>query len=97
MSSDQLPEIPKPVKREESPSPDHSGRLDRFGSQLRGVGLAGTVGVLLVVSILLGWAVGSWVDSRLGTGQTCMAIGVVVGSAAGFVEMFRVVLKASGK
>jgi F0F1-type ATP synthase assembly protein I len=54
-----------------------------------------TVGITLVVATALGYAGGVWVDHRLGTGPVGSAIGVLLGAAAGFVELFRVVGAAS--
>ena len=96
MSRDSLPEIPEPEKQDDQPQ-EQKSRIDEVGGQLRGAGQASTIGFILVVSILIGYGIGTWLDSRLGTGQTCMAVGVVVGSIAGFVEMFRIAIRASKK
>ena len=40
---------------------------------------------------MLGYAGGAWLDSRLGTEPVLGAIGVLLGAAGGFVQLFRVV------
>jgi F0F1-type ATP synthase assembly protein I len=52
-----------------------------------------SVGTVLVAAILIGWYVGNWIDRRLGIGPWGMVSGVLLGTAAGFVELFRVVKK----
>ena len=52
-----------------------------------------TVGTVLVVCILLGYLLGSYLDRRLGTSPWMTVAGVVLGSAAGFVELFRTVAR----
>ncbi|MBM3497396.1 MAG: AtpZ/AtpI family protein [Armatimonadetes bacterium] len=54
-----------------------------------------TVGITLVLATLLGYAGGSWLDGRLGTGPVLGAIGLLLGAAGGFVQLFRVVNAAS--
>jgi len=88
---DELPEIPPP---QNAPAPRAPGRLDKVGKHLRGVGLVSSVGLILVVSIVIGYAVGRGFDAWLGTEPAGVAIGVILGSAAGFVELFRIAGKA---
>ncbi len=52
-----------------------------------------SVGTVLVAAILIGWFIGSWIDRRLGIAPWGMVSGVLLGTAAGFVELFRVVKK----
>lgn len=52
-----------------------------------------SVGTVLVAAILIGWFVGKWIDGRLGIAPWGMVSGVLLGTAAGFVELFRVVKK----
>jgi len=50
-----------------------------------------TVGITLVLATLLGYAGGAWLDGKLGTGPVLGAIGLLLGAAAGFVQLYRVV------
>jgi F0F1-type ATP synthase assembly protein I len=50
-----------------------------------------TVGITLVLATLLGYAGGAWLDHRLGTEPVFSAVGLLLGAAAGFVQLFRVV------
>ena len=62
---------------------------------IRGAGLASTVGLVLVVSTVIGYAFGSWLDKKLGTDPWLMLVFTLMGIAAGFIEMFRIVLRLS--
>ncbi len=48
-----------------------------------------TVGLVLAISVGLGAWLGLWLDERWGTGPWMTVLGVVIGSAAGFRELFR--------
>ena len=61
------------------------------GKWLRRAGLASSVGLVLVVATLIGYAFGSWLDRRLGTEPWLMLVFTLMGIAAGFIEMFRIV------
>lgn len=50
-----------------------------------------TVGTVLVVCIVLGYLLGSYLDEKLGTSPWLVVSGVLLGTAAGFVELFRTV------
>jgi ATP synthase protein I len=52
------------------------------------------VGMVLVVSILIGYLLGDYLDSKLGTSPWMMVLGVLLGSAAGFVQLFRTVSRS---
>jgi F0F1-type ATP synthase assembly protein I len=50
-----------------------------------------TVGTVLVACIVLGYFLGDYLDRRLGTRPWLLALGVLLGSAAGLVQLFRTV------
>lgn len=54
-----------------------------------------SVGIMLVVATVLGYAGGSWLDRRLGTEPVLGIVGLLVGSAAGFLQLWRMVNTAS--
>lgn len=62
---------------------------------IRGAGLASTVGIVLVVSMVIGYAFGSWLDRVFGTEPWLMLLFTLMGIAAGFIEMFRIVSRIS--
>jgi len=62
---------------------------------IRGAGLASTVGIVLVVCTVIGYAFGSWLDRVFGTEPWLMLLFTLMGIAAGFIEMFRIVLRIS--
>ena len=49
------------------------------------------VGTVLVVCIVLGYFLGSYLDRKLGTSPWLVVTGVTLGTAAGFVGLFRTV------
>jgi F0F1-type ATP synthase assembly protein I len=49
-----------------------------------------SVGIELVVASALGYFGGNWLDGRLHTAPAFAAVGLLLGSAAGFVQLFRV-------
>ena len=53
-----------------------------------------SVGMVLVAGILLGYFAGSWLDGRLSTTPWFMVVGVLLGTAVGFLELFRIVKKS---
>lgn len=58
---------------------------------LRDMGLASTIGITLVVSTVIGGLAGWLLDKKLGTSPWfTLALGLL-GIAAGFIEMFRIV------
>ena len=53
-----------------------------------------TVGTVLVACILLGYFLGNYLDRRLGTSPWMLVVGVLLGTAAGFVQLFRTVSRS---
>lgn len=62
---------------------------------IRGAGLASTVGIVLVVCTVIGYVFGSWLDRVFGTEPWLMLLFTLMGIAAGFIEMFRIVAQIS--
>ena len=54
-----------------------------------------SVGTVLVVSIVLGYLAGSWLDGRLRTEPWLMVAGVALGTTGGFIQLFRIVKKTT--
>jgi F0F1-type ATP synthase assembly protein I len=63
---------------------------NRQQKSLRNAALASTIGIVLVVSIAIGYFVGSYLDSRLNTSPWLMLVFTLMGIAAGFIEMLRI-------
>lgn len=61
----------------------------------RKVGPASSVGLVFVISIVLGWAFGSWLDKKLHTDPWMMLIFTLLGIAAGFYEMIKLAIQLS--
>lgn len=64
------------------------------GSGTRSMWSLLTVGTVLVAAITLGYFLGSYLDRRLGTSPWLVVAGVVLGTTAGFVELFRSVSRS---
>ena len=62
---------------------------------IRGVGFASSVGFLLVTATVIGWLFGRWLDKKLGTDPWLMLTFTLIGVAAGFYEMFKIVIRIS--
>jgi F0F1-type ATP synthase assembly protein I len=52
-----------------------------------------TVGIVLVACIVIGYFLGSFLDEKLGTAPWLSVAGVVLGSGAGFLQLFRTVAR----
>ena len=52
-----------------------------------------TVGTTLVACIVVGYLLGSVLDRKLGTSPWMVVVGVMLGTAAGFVGLFRMVAR----
>ena len=54
----------------------------------------GHVGFILPACVFVGLLIGAGLDKWLGT-KSLMLVGIILGSVAGFVELIRVMMKAS--
>ncbi len=61
------------------PDPD---RIKKWGE-------LGGIGPLLVASVLVGAFLGSWLDGKLGTTPWLLVAGTLLGTAAGFVQLVK--------
>lgn len=66
------------------------------GINLRILSLAGQVGVVMVVFILMGLVVGRWVDDRVGTSPTFTLVFILLGIGAAGWSIARLVMWALG-
>ena len=62
---------------------------------LRAAGVLGGLGFLLVATTMLGYWVGHWFDRRWGTDPWLSVVGLLLGVAAGLVEMVRLINRYS--
>lgn len=56
---------------------------------------ASSVGLVLVLSIVIGWAFGTWLDSKLHTSPWLMLVFTFMGIAAGFYEIIKLAIQLS--
>jgi ATP synthase protein I len=62
---------------------------------LRLVGLASTVGLTLVLSTVIGLAIGIWLDRVFNTGPWLTLVFLVLGIVAGFRNFYRFMTKST--
>jgi len=63
---------------------------------LKAISLVTQVGLTMVIAIGLGFAGGHFLDGWLGTGYLFLVIGILLGIAAGFWNVYRMLLGAIG-
>lgn len=72
--------------------PDNDKFKDRFDA-LRNVYILGTAGVQVVISVLIGLGMGLALDRWLGTAPWFMLLFIIFGTAAGFLNVYRIATK----
>ncbi|MDH5509635.1 MAG: AtpZ/AtpI family protein [Nitrospinota bacterium] len=56
--------------------------------------LVTTVGLQIVISVLIGFGMGLWIDRWLGTKPWFMLLFILLGVGAGFLNVYRVVIQS---
>lgn len=75
-----------------------SNEKERKREFARYLGVASTVGINMVLSTAVGFAIGHWVlDRYLNTYPLFTIIFLLLGIASGFIYLFRIALKAGEK
>jgi len=75
-----------------------SGEKERKREFARYLGVASTVGINMVLSTAVGFAIGYWLlDGYLNTYPLFTIIFLLLGIASGFIYLFRIALKAGSK
>lgn len=62
---------------------------------LRNMSTASAVGIVIVVSVVIGFLLGRWLDRIFGTDPWLLLVFTILGVAAGFIEMYRMVKSIS--
>jgi len=62
---------------------------------MRNAALASSIGIVLVVSTVMGYGLGLLLKRLFHFGEWVVMVGLLIGIVAGFVEMFRIVLQIS--
>ncbi len=60
---------------------------------IRMIGVLSTVGITMVVATVIGFYIGYWLDTKLGTKPWLMLVFLLLGIAAGFKNLFDQVKK----
>ena len=82
-----------------NPSPDNRSETRESAGLADSRGLArvwrlSSVGIEMGVAVVIGWAIGFWLDRRFDTGPWLMVIFLLFGVAAGFKGMIRAAREA---
>ncbi|SYZ72373.1 conserved hypothetical protein [Candidatus Zixiibacteriota bacterium] len=64
------------------------------GMEFRQLGLLGTIPILLAVGPLVGFLIGRWLDSKLGTEPYLMVLFLAFGFVAAGREIYRIIKRA---
>lgn len=72
-------------------------RLDQFKHENIGMFDLASIGITLALAITIGYFGGKWIGGKLGNEDIGSYIGFVLGTAAGFIEMFRSVARWNRK
>ena len=67
---------------------------DSDSNWIRTLGQVSSVGLLIVVSVLIGLGMGVWLDGKLGTKPWLAFIFTILGLAAGIYESARIIINA---
>jgi len=77
---------------------DNQSEKGQKGELLRFLGVASTVGINLVASTFIGFAIGYWlIDGHLGTFPWFTMIFTLLGIASGFLYLFKIARRAGEK
>jgi ATP synthase protein I len=63
-------------------------------SEIRQLGLLGTIPILLAVGPLIGFFIGRWLDEKLGTGPFLLVLFLIFGFIASGREIYRLLKRA---
>ena len=58
--------------------------------------LYGSLGIEMAASVLIGTLMGYWADKWLGTKPWLLIVGFILGAAAGFRNLFRLIAREDG-
>jgi F0F1-type ATP synthase assembly protein I len=70
-------------------------REKKESRDMKQIGLYTAVPAIMLAAPLIGYFIGQWLDSRLGTNPTLTAVGALGGIAAAGLEIYHLVKKAS--
>jgi ATP synthase protein I len=73
------------------PAPEPKGR-----GPWRQLSVVLTMGFGLVAAVVIGWFVGAWIDSKLGTSPWFALLFLALGFVAGLLELFRELKNLNG-
>lgn len=62
-----------------------------LGQIMKALGLLTYIGILMVVSIGIGYFLGNWLDGLLNTDPVISIIGLIIGVGSGFYSVYQVV------
>ena len=72
-------------------------RLNQFKHENVGMFDLASIGITLALAIVIGYFGGKWIGGKLGNADIGSYIGFALGTAAGFMEMFRSIARWNRK
>ena len=72
-------------------------RLNQFKHENVGMFDLASIGITLALAIVIGYFGGKWIGGKLGNADIGSYIGFALGTAAGFIEMFRSIARWNRK
>lgn len=89
------PEVRDPEPRDDTPdSPAQRAARARFEA-MRTFGTLGTLGLSVVIALVIGVALGLWLDRLTGWSPTFFIVGFLLGLAAGVLNIYRTMSRLS--
>ena len=84
-----LKEFDAKLRQAQEAADESGGRAKPKGDSRSGLGFAMRIGVELVAALIVGVAIGYFLDQWLGTKPWLMLLGFILGAAAGFLGVYR--------
>ncbi len=69
-------------------------KWERYGTGLKNTMRFGSVGLEMGLSVGLSYLLGDWLDGKFDTAPWLMLVSVMLGTVAGFWNLYRVVVRA---
>ncbi len=76
------------------PAPKRTRKVKKRRSSYRQLGILGTIPILIAVGPLVGFFIGRWLDSKLGTEPYLLILFLIFGFVASGKEVYKLIKRA---